>query len=69
MLLGRQLCRILEKAGYCKDHQTESHITLRNIHSPYRRLTVPNHKEVAKGTLISIIKEAGLSLDEFKELL
>jgi predicted RNA binding protein YcfA (HicA-like mRNA interferase family) len=66
---GRHLCKILEKTEYFKDHQTGSHIILRNKNSPYRRLTVPDHKEIAKGTLRAIIKQAGLTTEEFKELL
>ncbi len=42
---------------------------LRNSVSPFRRLTVPNHREVAKGTLRAIIREAGLTVDEFTDLL
>ena len=69
VISGRHLCKVLEKIGYYKDHQTGSHIILRNEKPPYRRLTVPNHKEIAKGTLRAIIKQAGLTLKEFKELL
>lgn len=38
----------LGRIGYLADHRTGSHIILRNEHSPYRRLTVPNHKEIAR---------------------
>lgn len=69
LLSGKQVCKALEKIGYLKDHQTGSHIILRNKKPPYRRLTVPNHKEVAKGTLRSILRKAGLTVDEFKDLL
>lgn len=69
VLSGRQLCKILEKKGYRKDHQTGSHIILRNEKPPHRRLTVPDHKEIAKGTLRAILRQAGLAPDEFKELL
>ncbi len=62
---GKQTCKMLEKKGYLIDHQTGSHIILRNKNSPYRRLTVPNHKEIAKGTLRAIIRQAGLTVDEF----
>ncbi|MBT5531331.1 MAG: type II toxin-antitoxin system HicA family toxin [Cytophagia bacterium] len=41
---------------------------MRNENSPYRRLTVPNHKEIAKGTLRAIIRQAGLTLNEFNKL-
>ncbi len=66
---GKKVCKALEKLGYFIDHQTGSHIILRNLSPPYRRLTVPNHKEIAKGTLRKIIHQAGLTVDEFKELL
>lgn len=66
---GKELCNILKKIGYFIDHQTGSHIILRNENPPYRRLTVPNHKEIAKGTLRAIIRQAGLTVKEFKELI
>jgi predicted RNA binding protein YcfA (HicA-like mRNA interferase family) len=37
--------------------------------APHRRLVVPDHGEVAKGTLRAIIRQAGLTVDEFKALL
>jgi len=55
--------------GYLIDHQTASHIILRQENPPHRRLTVPDHKEIAKGTLRAIIRQAGLTVDEFRELL
>ena len=68
VLSGKELCKILSIIGYEADHQTGSHIILRNNKSPYRRLTIPNHKEIAKGTLRNIIRESGLSLEEFNSL-
>lgn len=50
------------------DHQTGSHIILRQFHLPHRRLTVPDHAELAKGTLRSIIRQAGLTVEEFSAL-
>lgn len=69
VLSGKELCKILKKIGYKIDRQTGSHMILRNINPPHRRLTVPNHKEIAKGTLRKIIRESGLSVDVFRELL
>jgi predicted RNA binding protein YcfA (HicA-like mRNA interferase family) len=66
---GRSLVKAFEKVGYALDHQTGSHIILRHHALPHRRLTIPNHKEIAKGTLRHIIKEAGLTLDELLVLL
>jgi predicted RNA binding protein YcfA (HicA-like mRNA interferase family) len=42
---------------------------LRQTFEPYRRITVPNHKEIAKGTLRKIIRDVGLSVEDFVGLL
>ncbi len=66
---GREVVKALGRIGYEVDRQRGSHIVLRNSEPPYRRLTVPDHDEVAKGTLRSIIRQAGLGVEEFKALL
>jgi predicted RNA binding protein YcfA (HicA-like mRNA interferase family) len=66
---GVKVVKALSKLGYEVDHQTGSHIILRQKTEPHRRLTVPNHRELAKGTLRAIIREAGLTVDEFVQLL
>ncbi|MBI1915456.1 MAG: type II toxin-antitoxin system HicA family toxin [Planctomycetes bacterium] len=68
-LSGREVVGALRKIGYVFDHQRSSHIVLRQTAPPHRRLTVPDHDEVAKGTLRAIIRQAGLTVDEFKALL
>ncbi len=65
IISGQKLVKILIGLGYKVDHQTGSHIILRYKNPPYRRLTVPKHKEIAKGTLRAIIRQAGLTRDEF----
>lgn len=62
---GQECVKAMRKFGYEQDHQTGSHIILRHKDPPHRRLTVPNHKELAKGTLRLIIKQAGLTVEEF----
>jgi len=69
VLSGRQVVKALRKIGYEFDHQRGSHIVLRQTDPPHRRLTVPDHDEVAKGTLRAIVRQAGLTADEFKALL
>ena len=69
IISGLKTIKALAKIGYEIDHQTGSHIILRNKEEPHRRLTVPNHKELAKGTLRAIIREAGLTVEEFMRLL
>jgi len=66
---GRDVVKALSKAGYEYDRQRGTHIILRQLTYPHRRIVVPDHKEVAKGTLRSIIRETGLTVDEFKQLL
>lgn len=66
---GKEAVKAFEKIGYAFDHQTGSHMILRRELSPFRRLTVPNHNEIAKGTLRSLIREAGLTVNEFVKLL
>jgi len=66
---GREVVVALAKLGYEKDRQRGSHIVLRQTAYPHRRLVIPDHKEIAKGTLRAIIKQAGLIVEEFNELL
>ena len=68
IISGDELVKKFKKIGYIKDHQTGSHVILRNEKPPHRRLTIPKHKELAKGTLRAIIRQAGLSLEEFKKM-
>ena len=66
---GREAVLGLRKIGYQIDHQTGSHIVLRHELPPHRRLVVPDHRELAKGTLRAIIREAGIVVAEFTALL
>lgn len=66
---GREVVSALQEIGYERDQQRGSHIVLRQTMPPHRRITVPDHKEVAKGTLRAIIRQAGLSVNEFTALL
>lgn len=69
VISARSLLKILHGIGYDVDHQTGSHIILRNEDHPYRRITVPNHKEIARGTLRYIIRQSGLTVEEFFKML
>ena len=66
---GREVMKALLKVGSAQDRQRGSHIILRQVAPPHRRIVVPDHDEVAKGTLRAIIRQAGLTVDEFKALL
>ena len=69
LISGIDLVKAFAKLGYEKDHQTGSHIILRHKDQPHRRLTIPNHSELAKGTLKAIIRQSGLTREEFLNLL
>ncbi|MBI5393215.1 type II toxin-antitoxin system HicA family toxin [Candidatus Woesearchaeota archaeon] len=68
IISGMKIIKALSQLGYQIDHQTGSHIILRHKDPPHRRLTVPNHNELAKGTLKAIIRQAGLTVEEFMRL-
>jgi len=68
-LTGREVVKALGKIGYELDRQHGSHMILRHADPPFRRLVVPDHKEVRRGTLRAIIRQAGLSVSEFLELI
>ncbi len=59
----------LEKAGFVETSQTGSHIKFaRTMPDGTRTATVPKHREIAAGTLRSILRQAGLSEAEFEKL-
>jgi predicted RNA binding protein YcfA (HicA-like mRNA interferase family) len=66
---GREAVKAFEKLGYRRDRQHGSHIILRQNSTPFRRLVVPDHDELAKGTLRALVREAGLTVEEFRQLL
>lgn len=69
VLSGRQLVKVLGKLGYAVDRQRGSHIILRHTKPPHRRLVVPDHDEIAKGTLRALLRDAGLTASDLRRLL
>jgi len=64
-LTSEKLIRILLKHGFILDHQTGSHRVYFNKDTK-KRVIVPYHKkDLPKGTLMSIIKAAGIEVDKF----
>jgi len=64
---GRQVVRALRRMGFIVDHQRGSHIFMHNLDKRIS-VIVPDHSELKKGTLNSILKKAGLTVDELKKL-
>jgi len=58
----------LGRVGFLFRHQEGSHVILRR-QKPFAQLVVPDHKELDWGTLRAIIRQAGLTVGEFTQLL
>ena len=59
----------LKKAGYVLVRQRGSHMRMRHPENPGRKpVTVPGHKEVKPGLLRKVVKDANLSVEEFRKL-
>lgn len=65
----RQVIRVLEHAGFEIDHQTGSHVVLRRASDGSRAVVPWHNRDLGRGLTLRIIKSAGLSRDEFLELL
>jgi predicted RNA binding protein YcfA (HicA-like mRNA interferase family) len=65
---GTELIKILEKKGYSQIRTRGSHVRLypSNFLSGAKKLTVPLRKELKTGTLLGIMKDAGLTLEDLK---
>jgi predicted RNA binding protein YcfA (HicA-like mRNA interferase family) len=65
---GKDCIKVLQQVGFYQKRRESSHVILRRD-DPFAQVVVPDHQELAKGTLRSIIRDADLSVDEFIELL
>ena len=63
---GAETIRALARAGFEQVGQRGSHVKLRSQGG--RTVIVPMHDELARGTLRSILRQAGLSPEQFSEL-
>lgn len=63
---GRELIRLLERFGFIQIRQKGSHIVLRKqTEGNTLGTVVPDHKELADGTIRGILKQAQISVDDF----
>ncbi len=65
---GQQVVTALIRIGFRVRRQHGSHIILRRD-NPFGQTVVPNHPEIDRGTLRAIIRQIGVSVDDFKKLL
>lgn len=65
VLSGKELIRILKKLGFEEVRQKGSHVSLQKITpSKAYQTVVPLHSELAKGTLVGILAQCGLTRED-----
>jgi predicted RNA binding protein YcfA (HicA-like mRNA interferase family) len=65
-LSGAETINILTRMGFLVIRQRGSHVVLRKGNTG---CVVPNHKELKTGTLAGILRQAGVSIEDFVEAL
>jgi predicted RNA binding protein YcfA (HicA-like mRNA interferase family) len=65
---GAEAVKAFQRAGWRVDRQRGSHVVLLKP-GHIASLSVPQHAELAPGTLRALLRAAGLSLEEFTALL
>ncbi len=70
VITPKELIRALQKTGFRIHNQKGSHITLKHQDYPNRRVIVPFHnRDMKRGTLSGILKDAGLTINTIEKLL
>lgn len=64
---GRQAAKAFEKIGFVFDHQRASHMIY--YRADGRHLSIPDHRELDRGLLRGLIRAAGITVEEFVQLL
>jgi predicted RNA binding protein YcfA (HicA-like mRNA interferase family) len=68
VLSGREACRILQQHGFVEVRRRGSHIVMqRRTDTGSVTVPIPDHRELAIGTLQSIIRQSGVARAEFEE--
>lgn len=68
VISGQQLVKALGKVGFQIDRRKGSHMMLYRADPP-TTLSVPDHRELDRGTLRSLLRQAGVSPEDFVRLL
>lgn len=70
VISGNEAIRALEKAGFIIVRQRGSHVRIKKVTSEkVIKITIPLHETLDRGTLKGIIRNAGLTVEEFINLL
>jgi len=68
VLSGREVCHILLEQGFTEVRRRGSHIVMqRRANMGTVTVPVPDHRELAIGTLLSIIRQSGIPRSQFEE--
>ena len=68
VLSGREVCRVLQQHGFVEVCRRGSHIVVqRRTDAGSVTVPIPDHRELATGTLLSIIRQSGIPRAEFEE--
>jgi predicted RNA binding protein YcfA (HicA-like mRNA interferase family) len=68
VLSGREVCRILQQYGFVEVRRRGSHVVMqRRTDTGSVTVPVPDHRELAIGTLLSVIRQSGIPRAEFEE--
>ena len=68
VISGREARRAFEKLGWLFDRQRGSHMILTKPGTP-ANLSVPDHRELDRGLLRGLIRDAGLTVEQFEAAL
>jgi predicted RNA binding protein YcfA (HicA-like mRNA interferase family) len=67
VLSGREVCKILQKYGFQEIRKRGSHIVMqKQLEKNTVTVPVPDHKEIKRGTLMSVIRQSGIPKEEFE---
>ena len=70
VISGKEMVKILSKFGFKVLDQKGSHVIMYGERDGVKRKpVVPQHPEIAKGTLLSILKQAGLRREDLEKAL
>lgn len=63
---GKDMIRYLSKRGFEIVGRKGSHVRMKKLAEPRNLIVIiPDHKELAQGTLRSILRQAGITFEEF----
>ncbi len=65
VISGEDMVKFLVRQGFLVKRQTASHVV---VQKEWRVFSIPLHPELKKGTLIGILKQAGIPAGDFRQL-